>query len=243
MIVRDKSDRWEILFQRNHALVAGALGIEIAPQFRPGQWIETIAAVLSHDDAQAGFTEESHIDKKGAPMNFRDFGENMLQAEQVVREAQYRSKFVTLMVSMHAYGLREPKKEKSPQMEEYLSRQEFLQTHLRAHLNLSVEESQAAFQFLLWCDECSLILCEGRLKSEPTHIQFGNLPGVKKQHIHQDDQTGFVQMKPWCFLRDSFEVKAEYYTIHPKQPFASSAALGENLLSQMPSTSSWIFHK
>ncbi len=243
MIVNDKSDRWEIFFQRNHALLAGSLGSEVADSFRPNRWIETLAAVITHDDAQAGFTEETHIDQAGAPLNFRNFGENLLQAERVVMEAQYRSKFVTLLVSMHAHGLRDPKKEKSPQLEEYLSRQEFLQTQLRQHLHISKNEATEAYQFLRWCDECSLILCEGRLTTEPTPIMFGNLHGVHEQHVFLNEKTGFVHMEPWCFYKDRFDISAEFYVISPKNPFSSSVALGNTLLSQMPLIKIWTFHK
>lgn len=242
IIIETKSGR-EVIFQRNHALVAGALGVELAQQFRPKAWIETIAAVIEHDDAQADFTEETHIDRWGAPLDFRNYGENLLQAERIVYETQFKSKYMMLLVSMHAHALRSPKKVKSTDLKAYLKRQEALQIEIRNHLAISEKEAQEAYLFLRWCDECSLILCENRLEPTPFQIQTGQLPGVDSQYIYQDEKSGMVHMDPWCFQKDSFEVSAEIYTLPDKAPFDSSSALKEALLSKMPTTRTWTFQK
>ncbi len=242
MIVLDANGGWEVLFQRNHALLAGALALELAACYRPKAWIETLAAVIQHDDAQASFTEETHIDRNGMPLDFRNFGENLLQAERVVYEAQFKSKYMMLLVSMHAHALRAPKKVKSPELKAYLARQEALQKELLAHLHITSDEIQEAYLFLRWCDECSLILCENRLNAESIRIETGQLTGLPKQHIHRA-ADGCVYMEPWCFAHDSFQVTAEYYTLPSRSPFASSVDLQHALLGIKPATRTWHFRK
>lgn len=213
MIVIETEKGREVIFQRNHALLAGALAVELAPQYRPKAWIETLTAVLEHDDGQPGFTEETHIDRDGGLLGFRNFGENLLQAERVVQEAYYKSKYVMLLVSMHAHALRSPKEVKSPELKEYLARQEALQKTLKSQLKISDAEAQEAYLFLRWCDECSLVLCENRLEREPFQLQTGFLPGIEAHYISKDRESQLVRMEPWCFQSNSFRVSAEIYHI------------------------------
>lgn len=51
MFTRYTEDGWEIILQRNHALLAAQICAHWKTSNQPKQWIETLIACADHDDA------------------------------------------------------------------------------------------------------------------------------------------------------------------------------------------------
>ena len=58
MIVRKSSEGFHIIYQAAHGLLAGKIAQELKHKFRPPYWLETLVAVIEHDDQQLNFEEK-----------------------------------------------------------------------------------------------------------------------------------------------------------------------------------------
>ncbi len=239
MIVNSLENGWEIIFQRNHALLAGAIANEIQHKYRPPYWAETLSAIFEHDDGQTDWNEGSHITAAGRPLDFTMFELDLKQAQRVVKEARHKSRWITLLVSMHTTSLYSPLKNKSAELKQFLKEQTQLQKWLRHAFSLNKQEAERYYRFLRWCDECSLILCQNRLLNNQQKIEIGNLSNEKPNFIAlAGDQV--VQVTPWCFQAPSFKVSAEVYKIKTLI-FPSSEALKKEIEATEPEIRTWEF--
>ncbi len=241
MIVNSLENGWEIIFQRNHALLAGAIAQEIQHKYRPPYWIEMLSAILEHDDGQTDWNENSHITDAGRPLDFTLFELNLAQAERVVKEAKHKSRWITLLVSMHVTALYGNLQNKSVELERFLKDQVQLQKELRRSFSVKKETMENYYSFLRWCDECSLILCQNRLRNIEQKMEIGSLYNEKTNYIqHLGDHI--VQVTPWCFESNNFKVSAEVYRLE-KLKFASTKELKSNIEATQPDIRCWEFRK
>ncbi len=242
MIVRYIKQGYEIIFQRNHALLAGELASQLKMAFRPPQWTETLSAILEHDDGQTDWSDADWVDAKGHPIDFSERGFDLEQAKRVTSEAAYKSTWVHLLVSMHASSLCSESKYQTKEMSQFIADQKELQRQLRKRLSLRKSEIDRYYRFLRWCDECSLILCKGEIEKTPKKPQMiGEIASRTPVKINCS-KDGFMTVAPWCFQEDLFSVSAELYRL--KQPaFASTAQLRDEISHTKPITKTWTFKK
>lgn len=241
MIVNAKENGWEIIFQRNHALLAGEIACEIHPDFRPPHWVETLSAIIEHDDGQTDWSEHPHISDTGRPLDFTMHKLDIEQAKRVINEAKHKSQWITLLVSMHVTSLYTPIPNKSAELRQLLKDQVQLQKQLIKTFSLKKEEIKKYYSFLRWCDECSLILCQNRLINKMQKIEIGSLKSKKPNFIHRT-QENIIQVALWCFTPGSFKVSAEVYKIN-QLTFASSQELKKMIDSVQPEIRYWEFQK
>ena len=211
MIVNAVKEGWKVIFQRNHALLAGAIATQIRHQFRPPNWIETLCAIVEHDDGQVKWRDKNHLTEAGGPLDFTMKEFDAEQAHNVVIDAIYKSRWVALLTSMHTTSLYGLLAEKNPAVAEFIARQKKLQFKLRKAMSVSLQEMERYYRFMRWCDECSLILCQNRLHNEDQRLEIGSLAEEPANFIYRDGEA--VHVSPWCFENDHFEVSAEFQVI------------------------------
>ncbi len=238
MIVNAVKDGWKIIFQRNHALLAGALALQIKQKYRPPYWAETLSAIFEHDDGQVKWSDKEHITAAGYPRDFSMQEFDAEQASNVVMDAVYKSRWVALLTSMHTTSLYAHLREHNIAAAKYVEEQKKLQFKLRKALGVGAEEMEMHYRFMRWCDECSLILCQNRLAGDQPRLEIGPLGGDPPNYIYRKGHT--TKVEPWCFESDAFEVSAEYQTI--KQLHFKSTAEFKNCLDiSLREKESWRF--
>ena len=226
MIVNAVKEGWKIIFQRNHALLAGALALQIQAKYRPPNWAETLSAILEHDDGQVKWRDKEHITASGQPLDFSMQEFDAEQATNVVMDAIYKSRWVALLTSMHTTSLYAHLEEQNAKAAQYIEEQKKLQFKLRKALGVDAEEMETHYRFMRWCDECSLILCQSRLAEYQQRLEVGRLGHDPPNFIFRKGRT--VKVDPWCFEADTFEVFAEYQII--KQLHFNSTSEFKNCL-------------
>jgi hypothetical protein len=55
MIVTVHSDCLEVITHYAHGLQAGQIALNLKDEFRPPYWLETLTAIIEHDDEQINF--------------------------------------------------------------------------------------------------------------------------------------------------------------------------------------------
>ncbi len=245
MIVRKEAEGWLLYFHRAHALLSLKIANKINKEHwaLPDYWVEGMTSIVSHDDGQHEWNAKNHLDKLGAPLDYRDESVDadldMTQPSRVVNNAKYRSSFVALMISLHCHNLYKIRSDK--QAVDYLQKQTQMRKNIVKHLSLKKKDVDACYQFLRWCDELSLMLCQNDVLTDNRKNEIGQLPKLGAISICKNEEETFV-LTPWCFIEDSFELTVEYFETD-KLIFKNDKELIENIDLSKPKHRSFLFAK
>lgn len=242
MIVNTTKEGWEVIFQRAHELLAMQLGWQWDEEHHPSYWLETLTAIGDHDNQQDEWKGKNHLTKAGAPIDFSQKEFSLQQAYNVVEVAQYKSRYVALLISMHISYLYNHLRGESKEIDELLELQQQHQQEWRKSLKINKKEADAAYRLLHWCDRCSLILCRRQLPEDERRLEVFKGPDNELYHIWQRQKDGSVGIAPWPFAKSSFEVWVEARTVS-QLTFKNDEELSACLKATKVEERRWLFKK
>jgi Protein of unknown function (DUF3891) len=212
VIVRPTQTGWEVIYHRNHALLAAQLAGRWRKADSPPRLYETIAAISHHDDLEKEW-EEDNLTDAGAPKDFTlDSETSYSQLRKHLENALYRGRWVAVLTSMHMSFLQEGKRGESKERDAFLDEQLDCQKQWRQELGISQKDVEQAYAFMQWCDRCSLILCQQQIPEDERKLEISKGPDGKDYYI-QELKDGQLTVLPWCFEKTSFTVNAEASTL------------------------------
>ena len=198
------------MYHRAHALLAAEIAGHWRAEFRPERWMETLAAIVAHDDMEREWESNDHLTEAGTPRDFRLPGaplsiEGMIE---VSTKAQYRSRWVALLNSLHQSFLNEPRRGEDAALDKFMDAQKIHQERWRRELKISKADADKAYALFQWCDRMSLILCLDELPSRERFLEVSKGPdNVRYDVMRRDD--GSVTVTPWPFDAPEFTVSVE----------------------------------
>jgi len=239
MIVNAVEKGWEIIYHRGHALLAAELAAHWRAADRPERWIETLAAIMQHDDMEREREAEDHLTPIGTP---RDFTMGRLTLDgptEITDVSQYRGRWVAMLSSMHMSFLFEPQRGTRADLDAFLDAQQEAQKQWRRALKVKKGEAENAYALMQWADRLSLILCQRQLPTRERALEISEGPdGVRYDVMQRND--GSISVTPWPFDCDQFTVRAEAsYLSEPT--FASNKAFQQALKTAPIKELSWEF--
>ncbi|MER3432731.1 MAG: DUF3891 domain-containing protein [Leptolyngbya sp. ERB_1_1] len=243
MIVNATQNGWQIIYHRAHALLAAQLAGQWRKKDSPPRLYETVAAISHHDDLEREW-EENNLNKAGAPKDFTqdtDQETDYHSLRKHIEESLYRGRWVALLVSIHLLRLNSAKRGTSPEADAFLDEQIENQKRWRENLGISEEEATQAYDFLQWCDRCSLILCQQELPADERRLEISKAHDGETYDIKQLE-NGLVTVLPWCFQNDKFTVNVEA-TVLSQLKFESNTELTEALKTAPRKILEWTFVK
>lgn len=255
MIVNQTETGWEIIYQRAHGLLAGQIAAHWRVEERPVRWIETLAAIIQHDDSGREWEDEDQLTPAGAPKHFR-IGSGtpaLVQPQEVIINSQYQGRWVALLTSMHASFLYESMRGDDPKIDLFLDQQLANQQRWRKELKLTKREVEAAYMLVQWSDAISLILCQRQLPPGGRSLEIStgpdgtrydvrlreDLSSEDKAHAGTQEQIT-VTVDPWPFEEVDFTVSIEA-TYLDQLIFESDVELQKALKDGIIQPISWRF--
>lgn len=242
MIVKRHQKGWEIYFHRAHALLAMKLGMQLKKELwkADGFLAEGLSAITEHDDGQQDWVYSKHLNEANAPLDYRDEDRNDLrQAVKAVNNALHKSTFIALMVSRHCHELY--KDLGTSNAENFISEQKNIRKQLRKHLNLNKKTVDAAYMYVRWCDELSLLLCQGDIPGENRKIEVRPLPEIDMVSVSRADDGTFC-MHPWCFEAEEVALSVEHFIVE-QLTFKNDKELKESFELTSPEVKKFVFKK
>lgn len=212
MIVTKNLKGWNIFFHRAHALLAFKIGMNIKESFWPIPRfrLDGLSAITVHDDGQPDWNKKDNLTKAGAPLDYRQRSVMAIkEVNLMINRSLYKSAFMTLMISMHCRSIY--KDQKGKEIEKFMVEQEALCMSILKHLAIDITDAEGCYQVVRFCDELSLMLCQGDVPTQGRKIQLEPLPGIDENFIKKDDE-GILRLNEWCFDTPEFAISAEYYT-------------------------------
>jgi hypothetical protein len=243
MIVNPTQNGWQVIYHRAHALLAAAIAGQWRKQDAPPRLYETLAAISHHDDLEKEW-EENNLNKAGAPKDFTqdtDEETSYSNLRQHLEDSLYRGRWVALLTSMHLVRINSSKRGTSPGADAFLDEQVQNQTQWRESLEISEDEAQQAYDFMQWCDRCSLILCQQQLPEDERWLEISQAHDGQRYDIKQLS-TGLVTVTPWCFEKDHFKVTVEASYLDQVK-FENNQSLTEALKKAPRKLVEWTFEK
>ncbi|WDF56482.1 DUF3891 family protein [Mucilaginibacter sp. KACC 22063] len=237
MIVNYTEQGWEIITQRAHGLLAAQLAMQWKTVNRPKRWTETVIAIAGHDDAQTELDEDDLLTPQGGPVNF---DMKLFEAERCKRLLDFslsRSRYTALLASMHMSFLYQ-KEANKPEVKAFLKEQQALQKQWCKQLNISQAEADNIYGFLEWCDAFSLLLCRHEVQPEHRLIEISK-GGGEHCYTLQQGKKGELDVSPWPFEVNEFEVQIEYRII-PQLQFKNPQDFRTQFLKAEVQERSWV---
>ena len=242
MIVNSTRAGWEVIFQRAHELLAVQIGWRWQARQLPLRWVETLTALGDHDNQQDNWQGTKHLTKAGAPLDFSQKVYSLQQAQNVVRVAQYKSRYVALLISMHVSYLYGRLRDESPEMDQLLAEQEKNQQQWRKSLKITKQEAEAAYRLLHWCDRCSLILCRRQIPEDERKLEICQGPDQQVYQLWQRGGDKSLVVEPWPFEEKEFEVWVEARSLE-QLSFKDDDELSAALMAAKVEDRRWTFRK
>lgn len=241
MIVNQTETGWEIIYHRAHALLAAQIAGHWQQKDRPERSVETIAAISCHDDLEKEW-EGNQLTPAGTPLDFTlDQEISVERLNRLVTNAQYRGRWVAMLISMHMSFLYEGMRGKSAELDEFLDKQKELQQQWQQDLQLSQAEAEKAYAFMQWCDRLSLILSMRQIPDGERYLEISEGPNGKRYDLMQR-QDGSLYVNPWPFKEEKFTVNVEA-TYLSQVKFDSDAELTQTLKQSPIELLEWQFVK
>ena len=208
MIVNTDKKGWEVIYQQAHALLAAQLASHWRADQRPARWVDTLIAIVEHDDGQADWQRATYLNDAGAPQDFTFQTFTLTQLKRVTELTQYKGRWVALLVSMHMTTLYEARRGSNQETDEFLDRQLENQQKWRKELKVNQKAAQQAYALMEFCDWFSLILCRRELPMGGRAVEIAKGPDGRRYEVSQRaDQT--LKVEPWPFEETEFTVVVE----------------------------------
>lgn len=241
MIVNATPNGWEIIYHRAHALLAAQLAGQWRRKNSPPRIYETLAAISHHDDLEKEW-QEDNLTPGGAPMDFTMHQDTSVEKlANLVNNARYRGRWVTLLISKHISRLNESKRGQCAELDQFLDEQLQNQQRWCKELGIEKEDVDAAYAFMQWCDRLSLILCQQELPADERFLEISLGPDGQRYDIMQRSDN-LLTVQPWPFEDEKFTVNVEACDLDQVK-FESNAELTQALQTAPIKVLEWTFVK
>ncbi len=245
MIVRKSSKGLHIIYQAAHGLLAGKIAQALKLDYRTDRWLDTLIAIVEHDDHQLDFEEKKYLSDLGIPLDFTEGDVStdkiLKRAERVVRQAKSKSLWTAMLVSFHLDFLYGNFREESKKATQFLESQDTFRNEMISHFGISQTKAESVYELLRFCDRCSLILCKDEIPGNHRKLEI-NTSIKQKTYFIREKENGKISVNPWCFEASEFKVSVEE-TLLEQPKFKNQKEFQAILENTDRSYRSWSFER
>ncbi|MDT7827587.1 DUF3891 family protein [Pricia sp. S334] len=213
MIVVHRKTGWKIISHYTHGLFAGKLAEQLKLDFRPEQWLDTLTAIIEHDDYLLDFGEQDYLTEIGMPLDYRMAGETDEEAyehaERVYRNATQKSQFTAMLVGHHLDFLYSELAEAYKPLKKFLKNVREERVKQRNLYGLDKEAASTVYDLMRFCDRCSLILCQDQVPTLGRKLEINAALGDIPHFISKGGEDS-ISVSPWPFEKQKFSLNFEY---------------------------------
>ncbi|MGB3591430.1 MAG: DUF3891 family protein [Nonlabens sp.] len=243
MIVNSTRDGYRIITHYAHGLQAAQIAQYIKKEYRSKYWLESLCAIIEHDDEQLNFERDNNVSQAGKPLDFTLIEPNPLdileRCKRVMLHARHRSGWVALMIAQHLEFLHLDLARDDKRLKNFFNELHDLKKDIRATYKINEPQSIEYYQLVKFCDRCSLIISMQQVPSRGRKVEINN--SIDGQTYFMSSSNNAINVQPWIFEPDEFQITTEVYEV-PNTTFANSSELQEYLLTHQPVLQTWQFH-
>ncbi|MCU0499690.1 MAG: DUF3891 family protein [Anaerolineae bacterium] len=240
MIVNQLDQGWEVIYHRSHALLAAVLASQWQESYRPAWWVETLAAIIQHDDEERDWEQTRHLTEVGMPLDFRNttVESSLRKARNNLIAAEQQNRWSAWLISRHNHFLMAGQRGTSAEMDQFIDEGITKRARWQAALELDEPTVEAAYGLMNWADTLSLILLSRQVPDGGRWLEIATLPDGTVSRVCQTEQ-GFA-IDPWTFTDPTFTISAEVRIV-PQATFPDETTFRETLLASEVVVRKWTF--
>ncbi len=245
MIVNKSVVGIHIILHEAHGLLAGKIANEIAVEYRPIHWFETIIAICEHDDRQLNFDEKEYLSDIGVPLDFTEerasIKDVMKRMKRILKSAGNKSLWVKLLISYHLEFIYSHLVDESKQITEFFQDEEQARNLILKQFKISDKKARTFYEFLRFCDRLSLILCKDETPECNRLLEINTSINGETYFIKKTEKDELI-ITPWIFSSTAFELSIEERILKETQ-FPSSEKFETALMDTKPQFKKWTILK
>ncbi|QLG46483.1 DUF3891 family protein [Costertonia aggregata] len=199
----------EVITHPAHGLLSGKIAQEIHPQFRYINWLETLIAIVEHDDEQLSPEKKNSISKIGMPL---DFLRNTLPPEKALIHARavfdkvfLKSSWAAMLLSYHLEFLYEDAAKESKEFKEFLDDMKQFRIVTSNLHQVELADMKSLYQIMVFSDRLSLVLCQNEVPELGRKLEINQSIEDEQFFISQQNDDS-LNVEPWVFKRNNFEL-------------------------------------
>lgn len=212
MLINFIDEGLEVISHPAHGLLSGKIADQIHSSFRIGNWLETLTAIIEHDDEQLSPKQKNCISKIGMPL---DFLNNSLSPEKSLQHAKavfdkvlLKSSWSAMLLSHHLEFLYADTAKESIDFRNYLnSFKQFRASTCTLH-NVEPKDVEQLYQIMVFSDRLSLILCQNEIPELGRELEINRSVDGSRFFIKELDD-GCLTVRPWVFESDHFKISVD----------------------------------
>jgi hypothetical protein len=224
MICKRHGHGWEIIYQRNHALLAAELLADWPLDQRPEPWFQMLNACSQHDHGWQENELDSLVDEQGRPVDFLHMSteSSIVMSRRNLRNAEVQSRWCAVLVARHLEYIFAFKDE--PETHAFIAECRDQRQGWMAEIGAEESQVEALYELLCWGDTLSLLVC-----CPPSEFTESlRLTAQGRDYQAQERSEGLWTLDPWPYRSPS--LKLEYEVRHlPQSRFENAEALREAL--------------
>lgn len=224
VICKRRDNGWEIIYQRNHALLAAEMLVDWPEDKRPEPWFQLLNACSQHDHGWRENEKDPLLNEHGHPMDFLHMTteSSIAMSRRNLRNAEAQSRWCAVLVARHLEYLFSFRPE--PEALAFSSQTLAQRQGWMAEIALTEDQVEAMYELLLWADTLSLLVC-----CQPSEFTRSlHLAAQGQQFQAAEVEQGVWTVAPWPYRVPS--VKLDYEVRHlPQARFDSAEELREEL--------------
>jgi len=202
----------EVILHPAHGLLSGKIAQKIDSKYRLENWLETLVAIIEHDDEQLSPKQKNCISKIGMPL---DFLNNSLPVEKSLKHAKavfdkvlLKSSWAAMLLSHHLGFLYEDSAEDSKEFKEFLDEMKQFRKLMYDLHQVQANEVDYIYQILVFSDRLSLILCQDKIPQLGRELEINESIDGAKYFVSKLNNDA-ITVRPWIFENDSFEISVD----------------------------------
>lgn len=245
MIVNKSVVGLHIIFHEAHGMLAGKIANEIAAEYRPINWFETLIAISEHDDRQLNFDEKDYLSEIGVPLDFTEERSSvqdvMTRMQRILKSAGNKSLWVKLLISYHLEFIYSHLKADSKRIASFFTEEERSRQLILDEFKISDKKARTYYEVLRFCDRLSLILCKDEAPEAERLLEINTSINGETFFIKKTKNDELI-ITPWIFSATEFEVSVEERILRKTQ-FTSSKQFETSLMDCKPQPKKWVLKK
>jgi hypothetical protein len=224
MICKKRGDGWEVIFQRNHALLAAEILADWKPEHRPQPWIQLLNACAQHDHGWQENDKDYLLSERGEPLDFLHIPmqTTLVLARRNLLNADAQSRWCAILVARHGEYLYSFKDD--PDSQSYVRELKEFRTSRMADIDVSAHHVEKMYELLCWADSLSLLVC-----CDPSDFTRSlELKAQGREYHAEQVREDLWSLHPWPYQSQTVELDYEVRVL-PQPSFASPQELREAL--------------
>ena len=212
MLINFLHDGLEVISHPAHGLLAGKIADNIKDKLFVDHWLETMTAIIEHDDEQISHKAKKCISKTGMPMDFTlntiPVAKSFEHAKAVFEKVNNKSSWSALILSHHLQFLYEDTAKNHAEFSKFLKDLKRFRAEVCERYKVEPDRVSELYKIMIFADRLSLILCQNQVPQLGRELEINTSIDNKKYFISESD-NGNLTVKPWPFKDQSFDLTLE----------------------------------